>query len=49
MDGHVEFKRYISVPGIENMNAATATQKMYGCEAPVLPTVATFLGALFAS
>ncbi len=31
------------------VDAATATQKMYGCEAPILPTVATFLGALFAS
>ncbi|HOV60881.1 MAG TPA: DUF1559 domain-containing protein [Candidatus Hydrogenedentes bacterium] len=49
MDGHVEFKRYVAVPGIENLDAATATQKMYGCEAPILPTVATFLGALFAS
>jgi prepilin-type N-terminal cleavage/methylation domain-containing protein/prepilin-type processing-associated H-X9-DG protein len=45
MDGHVEFKRYIAVPGIETMDAATATQKMYGCEAPVLPTVAALIGA----
>ncbi|HOJ68372.1 MAG TPA: DUF1559 domain-containing protein, partial [Candidatus Hydrogenedentes bacterium] len=47
MDGHVEFKRYIPVPGIETMDVATATQKMYGCEAPVLPTVAALVGALF--
>jgi len=47
MDGHVEFKRYIPVLGIETMNAVTATQKMYGCEAPVLPTVAALVGALF--
>ena len=47
MDGHVEFKRYIPVPGVETMDVATATQKMYGCEAPVLPTVAALVGALF--
>jgi len=47
MDGHVEFKRYIPVPGIETMDVATATQKMYGCESPVLPTVAALVGALF--
>jgi len=45
MDGHVEFKRYIPVLGIETMNAVTATQKMYGCESPVLPTVAALIGA----
>jgi len=46
MDGHVEFRRFVSVPGIETMDAATATQKMYGCESPVLPTVAALIGAL---
>ncbi|HOV61977.1 MAG TPA: prepilin-type N-terminal cleavage/methylation domain-containing protein [Candidatus Hydrogenedentes bacterium] len=46
MDGHVEFKRYVPVPGIETMDAVTATQKMYGCESPVLPTVAALVGAL---
>ena len=46
MDGHVEFRRYIPVPGIETMDAATATQKMYAGEAPVLPTVAALVGAL---
>jgi len=46
MDGHVKFRRYIPVPGIETMDAATATQKMYGGESPVLPTVAALIGAL---
>ncbi len=45
MDGHVEFKKYIGVPGIETMDGPTATEAMKRCESPVLPTIAALVGA----
>ena len=45
MDGHVEFIRYQGIAGFESMDAVTATNAMAGATAPVLPTVATLVGA----
>ncbi len=46
MDGHVEFQKYIPVPGLENMSDANAVYAaMQNCNDPVLPTVATLVSA----
>ncbi len=46
MDGHVEFIRYSPAPGIETMGSAQQVESaMSGATAPVLPTVATLVGA----
>jgi len=45
MDGHVEFLRYTGV-SVDNLtNSAEVSQKMQGCQSPVLPTLATLVAA----
>ncbi|NLN92005.1 MAG: DUF1559 domain-containing protein [Candidatus Hydrogenedens sp.] len=45
MDGHVEFLRYIGTD-VDNMgDPGEVTQRMRGCQSPVLPTLATLVSA----
>jgi prepilin-type N-terminal cleavage/methylation domain-containing protein/prepilin-type processing-associated H-X9-DG protein len=44
MDGHCEFIKYVSIPGVETMPAATAEAAMTGCTEPVVPTLAVLIG-----
>ena len=47
MDGHVEFLRYVPVPGLPAAGSAQeATQLMQGSFAPVMGTVADFVGGI---
>ncbi len=47
MDGHVEFLRYVPVPGLAAAGSAQeATQLMQGAFAPVMGTVADFVGGI---
>ncbi|HQL94282.1 MAG TPA: hypothetical protein PL005_06360, partial [Candidatus Hydrogenedentes bacterium] len=46
MDGHVEFIRYQGVAGLETMGSGAQVEAaMAGATAPVIPTVATLVGA----
>ena len=45
MDGHVDFIKYIGQSVETASSPQQAEQMMEGCTAPVLPTVATMLGA----
>ncbi|MBW7863308.1 MAG: DUF1559 domain-containing protein [Candidatus Hydrogenedentes bacterium] len=47
MDGHVEFLRYVPVPGLEGAgSSAEATQRLRGGNSPVLATVATVVAGI---
>ncbi len=45
MDGHVEFVKYVPMPGLQGMSAAEANQKLQGANEPVLGTVANVIGS----
>lgn len=45
MDGHVEFLRYTGADVDNLSDPAEVTQKMRGCQSPVLPTLATLVAA----
>jgi prepilin-type N-terminal cleavage/methylation domain-containing protein/prepilin-type processing-associated H-X9-DG protein len=46
MDGHVDFVKYVAVPGIDTMAPVAAQTAMQGCTSPVVPTLAVVIGAL---
>ena len=45
MDGHVEFRKYTAVPGLDSMDQATVESRMQGSQSPVLATLASLVGA----
>ena len=46
LDGHVEFMRYIPVPGLDTMAPEQAEEALQGANEPVLVPVAAVIGAL---
>ena len=46
LDGHVEYMRYIPVPGLDTMTPQQAEQALQGANEPVLVPVAAVIGAL---
>ena len=46
LDGHVEFLRYIPIPGLDTMTPQQAEQALQGANEPVLATVAAVIGAV---